>query len=225
MIRKLKINKDIYYNTLDFFKKRIVEVCGLILISVFGVFTYSLINYSPNNETLIYKIDEEITGGLFEIYSNMSADFFLQSFGLMSFLFALSVFSWGISLIFNKRIDNFLSKLFYTIAYIIFGCLFVYITNNNSFWLIDNGNSGFVGESSYLLLDGFEHIIDSNLSNAKAGLMASKIEICEACGSSFINTQTICPICGTTIKNTKDILENIPASAATIDIKSENIDL
>ena len=164
MIRKLKINKDIYHNTLDFFKKRVVEVCGLILVSVFGVFSYSLINYSPNNETLIYKIDEEITGGLFEIYSNMSADFFLQSFGLVSFLIALSIFSWGISLIFNKRIDNFLSKLFYTITYIIFGCLFVYITNNNSFWLIDNGNSGFVGERSYLLLNGFEHIIDSNLS-------------------------------------------------------------
>ena len=49
MIRKFKINKDIYYNTLDFLKKRIVEVCGLILISVFGVFSYSLINYSPKN--------------------------------------------------------------------------------------------------------------------------------------------------------------------------------
>ena len=57
MIRKLKLNKAIYYDTLDFFKKRIVEVCGLILVSVFGVFSYSLINYSPNNETLIYKID------------------------------------------------------------------------------------------------------------------------------------------------------------------------
>ena len=112
MIRKLKLNKAIYYDTLDFFKKRIVEVCGLILISVFGVFSYSLVNYSPNNETLIYKIDEEVTGGLFETYSNMSADFFLQSFGLISFLIALSIFSWGISLVFYKRIDNFLSKLF-----------------------------------------------------------------------------------------------------------------
>tara|TARA_B100000579_G_scaffold410621_1_gene400690 strand:+ start:196 stop:522 length:327 start_codon:yes stop_codon:yes gene_type:complete len=51
----------------------------------------------------------------------------------------------------------------------------------------------------------------------------SKVQTCEACGSSFINNQTICPICGTTIKKTKDILENIPASAATIDIKSEDI--
>ncbi|WP_269604150.1 hypothetical protein [Prochlorococcus marinus] len=55
----------------------------------------------------------------------------------------------------------------------------------------------------------------------------SKLQVCEVCGSSFFNTHTICPICGerTTITNTKDILENIPASSATIDIKSENIDL
>ena len=52
----------------------------------------------------------------------------------------------------------------------------------------------------------------------------SKVQKCEACGSSFLNTQLICPVCGTKIKNSKDNLENIPASAATIDIKSENID-
>ena len=53
----------------------------------------------------------------------------------------------------------------------------------------------------------------------------SKVHICEACGSTFLNTQMICPVCGTTIKSNTEILENIPASAATIDIKSENIDI
>ena len=53
----------------------------------------------------------------------------------------------------------------------------------------------------------------------------SNLQTCEACGSSFLNSQTICPICGTNINKTQDNLENIPASAATIDIKSENIDL
>ncbi|WP_269624080.1 hypothetical protein [Prochlorococcus marinus] len=53
----------------------------------------------------------------------------------------------------------------------------------------------------------------------------SKVQTCEACGSTFLNSQMICPICGTTIKRTTDFLENIPASAATIDIKSEDIDL
>ena len=164
MIRKFKLNKDIYSNTLDFLRKRFVEVCGLILISIFGVFSYSLISYSPKNGTLIYKIDDKETSTLFDIYLNLSADFFLQSFGLISFLIALSIFSWGISLILNKKINKFLSKLFYTIIYIVFGCLFIYVTNNNSFWLIDNGNSGFVGEKSYLLLQRYEPIVESNLS-------------------------------------------------------------
>ena len=53
----------------------------------------------------------------------------------------------------------------------------------------------------------------------------SKVKTCETCGSTFLNNQMSCPICGTTIKNNTDILENIPASAATIDIKYEDIDL
>ena len=52
----------------------------------------------------------------------------------------------------------------------------------------------------------------------------SKVQTCEACGSSFLNNQIICPICGANIKDPKNNLENIPASAATIDIKSEDID-
>ena len=53
----------------------------------------------------------------------------------------------------------------------------------------------------------------------------SQLQTCEACGSSFLNTQGTCPICGTNVKTTQKNLENIPASAATIDIKSEDINL
>tara|TARA_B100000575_G_scaffold291199_1_gene296520 strand:- start:401 stop:727 length:327 start_codon:yes stop_codon:yes gene_type:complete len=51
----------------------------------------------------------------------------------------------------------------------------------------------------------------------------SKMQTCEACGSTFLNNQLICPICGTTLKKSPDVLENIPASSATIDIKSEDV--
>ena len=53
----------------------------------------------------------------------------------------------------------------------------------------------------------------------------SNIQTCTSCGSSLLNSQDTCPICGANIRNTKDNLANIPASAATIDIKSEDIDL
>ena len=56
-------------------------------------------------------------------------------------------------------------------------------------------------------------------------IIQSKVQTCEACGSTFLNSQMICPVCGTTIIQNTDKLDNIPASTATIDIKSEDIDL
>ena len=53
----------------------------------------------------------------------------------------------------------------------------------------------------------------------------SQVQNCESCGSSFLSSQVMCPICGANIKNQPGNMENIPASAATIDIKSEGIDL
>ena len=52
----------------------------------------------------------------------------------------------------------------------------------------------------------------------------SKIQNCEVCGSSFLNSQINCPVCGTTQRQSKNDLENNPASSATIDIKHENIE-
>jgi len=160
----MKLGKNIYSNTLDFFKRRFIEFSGLLLVSIFFVFSYSLIKYSPENATLIYKTDSLNTEGIFQTYSNIVADFFLQSVGLISFLISVSLLSWGVNLIVNKKIENLLNKAFYTILYINLGCLFVYLTNNNSFWLIDNGNSGFVGEQSFDFISNFSPLLENNFS-------------------------------------------------------------
>ncbi len=168
----MKLDKNIYNNTLDFFKRRFIELFGLLLISLFFIFSYSLFSYSPENSTLIYKIDSSETGIIFQKYLSIIADFFLQSFGLISFLIAISILSWGINLIVNKKIQNLLGKIFYTILYINLGCLFVYLTNNNSFWLIDNGNSGFLGEKSFYFLNKFSPILENQLSKVGIFLLA-----------------------------------------------------
>ena len=46
-------------------------------------------------------------------------------------------------------------KVFYLILYNISTCVFVYIIFNNSFWLIDNGNSGFIGYVLYNWISNF----------------------------------------------------------------------
>ena len=167
----MKLNKNIYTNALNFFKKRFIELFGLILISLFFVFSYSLFSYSPENSTLIYKIDAQETGTFFQKYLSIVADFFLQSFGLISFLIAISILSWGVILVINKKIKNLLSKIFFTILYINLGCLFIYLTNNNSFWLIDNGNSGFVGEKSFNIINSFYPILENQFFKAAIFLL------------------------------------------------------
>jgi len=169
----MKLDKNIYSNTLDFFKRRFIELFGLLLISIFFVFSYSLFSYTPENSTLIYKIDSSDTVMVFQKYLSIIADFFLQSFGLISFLIAASILSWGVNLIINKKIHNLLSKIFYTILYINLGCLFIYLTNNNSFWLIDNGNSGFLGEKSFYFINKFYPILENQISKAGIFLLAS----------------------------------------------------
>ncbi len=160
----MKLDKNIYNNTLEFFKKRFFELIGLILLSIFLIFLYSLFTYSPENSTLIYNSETQNTNVTFKIYLNLISDFFLQSFGLISFLISISMLSWGINLIMYKKISNVLRKTFYIIIYITFGCIFVYATKNESFWLIDNGNSGFIGEKIFNFIYSFIPIIENDLS-------------------------------------------------------------
>ncbi len=168
----MKFSKNIYYNTVEFFKKRFIELFGLALVSIFVAFSYSLIIYSPEKPTLLYQDGLEATANIFYLYSNIVADFFLQSFGLISFLIAISLLSWGISLIINKKIYKPLAKVFFVVLYINFGCLFVYLTNNNSFWLIDNGNSGFIGELNFNIISNFFPVLENLFFKASLLLIA-----------------------------------------------------
>ena len=152
-------------NIANFTKRRLIEFIGLILVVFFFIFTFNLLTYSPENSTLIYKAEGSNIDNIFLYYANAVADFFLQSFGLMSFLIGVCIFSWGVNLIINKKIENILAKGFYLCVSLFFGCLFVYSSFNNSFWLIDNGNSGFVGEKSFGFFINFFPIIENEYFN------------------------------------------------------------
>ncbi len=153
---------SLFGNIADFMKKRLIELFGLTMIAFFFIFTFILAIYSPENTTLIYKAEGSEFVNIFYYYANVTADFFLQSFGLMSFLIGICILSWGVNLIINKKVENILAKSFYLCTSLLFGCLFIYSSFNNSFWLIDNGNSGFVGERIYSFLIYFFPIIENS---------------------------------------------------------------
>jgi len=142
----------IYKNITDFLRKRTIELIGLSLIFCSILLAISFFSYSPNDPTFIYGAENIAINNLLGIYGGLVADFMLQAFGLASFMILVSITIWGISLIVKKQINGMLFKFFYLILYLIFACVFIRITFNNSFWLIDHGNSGFVGQNLHNLI-------------------------------------------------------------------------
>jgi len=122
---------------------------GLSLVLLAFLLTASFYSYSPNDPTFIYGTDTIETNNLLGLYGGIVADFLLQSLGLTSFLVLTTIASWGINLIVKKELKKIKYKIFYLFLYILFCCILIYLTYNNSFWLIDNGNSGFVGQILY----------------------------------------------------------------------------
>ena len=136
----------IYQNFTNFLKNRTIELLGLSLVFFAVLLSVSFFSYTPNDPTFLYGSETNNIKNLLGLYGGIVADFLLQSFGLTSFLVLITILSWGLNLIIKKKIKKIKYKFFYLFLYIIFSCLFIYSSYNNSFWLIDNGNSGFVGQ-------------------------------------------------------------------------------
>ena len=149
------MNTNFLNSLTNFLKKRTIELVGLLLVFISIALSISFITYSPSDPSFIYgKQDLEINN-FFGIYGSLISDFLLQSFGLISFLFLITLLSWGFRLIKEKNLQKIIFKVFFLVLYLIFGCTFLYTSYDNSFWLIDNGNSGFTGELIYNFLNNF----------------------------------------------------------------------
>ena len=143
------MNTNIYNSVTNFVKKRTFELLGLLLISISLAMLVAFITYSPNDPSFVYNEQNAVILNFFGIYGSIVSDFLLQSFGILSFLILITFISWGVHLIIYKSINSLIFKLFFLVLYLIFGCVYIYITFNHSWWLDPHGNSGFVGELLY----------------------------------------------------------------------------
>jgi S-DNA-T family DNA segregation ATPase FtsK/SpoIIIE len=158
------MNTNFLNSVTNFLKKRTFEFIGLILISISISLAIAFTTYSPEDPSFVYGDREFEIKNFFGIYGSSIADFLLQSFGLVSFLILANLLFWGINLIIQKEIKRIVLKLFLVVSYLVLGTIFIYITFNNSFWLIDNGNSGFVGKIGYEFLSTWFPYFDNTYS-------------------------------------------------------------
>ena len=141
------MNSQILIKINNFIKNRLLESLGIILTFVSIFLLASIVSYSPSDPNFIYTSENSEIKNIGGFYGSVISDFLLQSIGLISIFLVVNLFFWGIKLIIKKTIYNFIAKIFFTLIYIIFGTVVLNILYNDSFWLIDNGNGGFVGQS------------------------------------------------------------------------------
>jgi S-DNA-T family DNA segregation ATPase FtsK/SpoIIIE len=141
------MNSQILTNINSFIRKRLIESLGILLVLSSVFLLSALISYSPSDPNFIYTPENTEIKNIGGFYGSVISDFLLQSLGLISFLLIFNLSTWGYKIITQKIINNFIFKIFYTIVYLVIGTIVFNIFYNNSFWLIDNGNGGFVGLS------------------------------------------------------------------------------
>jgi len=130
----------------NFVKKRVIEFSGLLLVLFSFFLIASIITYSPEDPNFIYTPENTEIKNIGGFYGSVISDFLLQSIGFISIFITINFFYWGLKIILEKKISNFITKIFFVLIYIISGTVFLNIFYNHSFWLIDNGNGGFVGQ-------------------------------------------------------------------------------
>ncbi len=140
MIFKNYINK-----IADFAIKRLAELVGIFLVVTSVLLFISLISYSPDDPNFIFPENREINN-ILGFRGSFIADIFFQSIGIISLLIPFSLLFTGLSITINKKLRVIIENIFFIILYIIAAAFFFSIFHKETYWLIINGNNGFVGD-------------------------------------------------------------------------------
>ena len=156
----------------SFVKKRFIEFSGILLVIISIFLLISILSYDQGDPSLTYTPETNLIKNLGGFYGSAIADFILQSIGLVSFFIIINLFNWGFTLIKEKKIDNFITKVFFTFSYIIFGTTYLNISYNYSYWINFHGNGGFVGHIIKEFFYSFTNIIDNQYINLSFLILA-----------------------------------------------------
>ena len=107
------MNSQILTKINSFLKNRLIESLGVILMTISIFIFISIISYSPSDPNFIYTSENSEIKNIGGFYGSIISDFFLQSFGLISILLVINFFYWGLRIVIEKKINNFIPKVFF----------------------------------------------------------------------------------------------------------------
>ncbi len=141
-----------FKSSIDKFKsftfKRLVELLGILILIFAILILVSLISYNPNDPNFIYN-KNQIINNFLGINGSIGADFLLQSIGVVAYFLPITFIFLSVSIFFQKKLILILISTFYVVCYLIVGSIFLTQFYKEAFFLIINGNGGFVGNYFY----------------------------------------------------------------------------
>ena len=108
----LKFNNSASYSQLPFFKKRMLESIGLILLIVSSAIALSIITFDTNDPSFSYLTDSNINN-LLGKHGAYTSDLLIKFFGASSILIFITGFVWGLKLFIHKKISFFWLRLIF----------------------------------------------------------------------------------------------------------------
>jgi len=153
--------KKVFITAYDFIIKRLIEIFGLIIVAFSILLLLALVSYSPNDPNFIFPQNTEISNFL-GFKGSFTADLFLQSIGLISYLIPITLIFTGMHIFRFKDLFLLIENFFYLILYSIISSLFFGYFYLNAFTLYIHGNGGFIGN---YLNQTFLHNLIENYEN------------------------------------------------------------
>ena len=123
---------------------RLAELVGIIIVLASIFIFASLVTYSPEDPNFIFP-ENTLIKNLMGSKGSFISDLLFQSFGLVSLLIPFTFFFTGLSVAISKKFLSIIENSFFIILYILLACLFFSAFSEDSYWLIINGNNGFIG--------------------------------------------------------------------------------
>jgi hypothetical protein len=156
----LKFNNSADFSNIPFFKKRFLEIIGLILLIISTVIATSIITFNVNDPSLSY-LSDSATSNIFGKYGAYTSDLLIKLFGVSSILIFCIGFVWGLKLFIHKKITFLWLRLIFVPITLISTSTTL---NIEKIFSVNLEGGGIVGKYTFLYITNFLQYINFEIS-------------------------------------------------------------
>ena len=156
----LKFNNSANYTEIPYFKRKLLETIGLILLTLSIAVAVSIITFDINDPSFSYLTDKSFNN-IFGKYGAYTSDILIKFFGAGSVLIFLTGFVWGLKLFIHKKITFFWLRLIFLPITLITASIAL---NTDNIFNSNLEGGGIVGKYTYLYINNYLEYINFEIN-------------------------------------------------------------